>query len=152
MVGRQIIRWVGKSLAALLILAVLCLIATFAFLSNEHKTEITLPTPTGHFAVGRTMDTWVNDAAANELASSPANKREVVVWIWYPAATQTSALPAEYLPAPWREAEAQHSGVLISRLLTRDPGRTTVKEAERAAWKRRGHPLEGERDGAATSR
>jgi dienelactone hydrolase len=109
-----------KSLAALAIFAVFGLAVLLALLWREHKTEITLPAPTGHFAVGRTTYTWVNDAQADELAPSSGARRQVVVWIWYPAATATSAAPAEYLPAPWRSALAQHSGVLMSQFFTRD--------------------------------
>lgn len=79
-----------------------------------------MPAPTGHFAVGRTTYTWVNNAKIDELAPSPGEKREVVVWIWYPAASTKSAPSVEYLPAPWRLALAQHSGVLMSQFLTRD--------------------------------
>jgi pimeloyl-ACP methyl ester carboxylesterase len=109
-----------KGLAALALFAVAGLAMLVALLWREHKTEITLPEPTGHFAVGRTTYTWVNKAATDELAPSPGAKREVVVWIWYPSAATTSAAPVEYLPAPWRLAEAQHSGVLMSQFFTRD--------------------------------
>jgi predicted dienelactone hydrolase len=44
----------------------------------------------------------------------------VVVWIWYPSTAPTSTAQAEYLPAPWRLALVQHSGVLMSRFFTRD--------------------------------
>ena len=43
-----------------------------------------------------------------------------MVWIWYPSVAKKSAAPAEYLPAAWRLALAQHSGVLMSQFLTRD--------------------------------
>ena len=109
-----------KGLAALAILAVVGLTMLLALLWWEHKTEITLPAPTGHFAVGRTTYTWVNNAETDELAPSPGVKREVLVWIWYPAASTTSAASVEYLPAPWRLALAQHSGILMSQFLTRD--------------------------------
>jgi pimeloyl-ACP methyl ester carboxylesterase len=109
-----------KGLAALALFAVAGLAMLVALLWREHKTEITLPEPTGHFAVGRTTYTWVNDAETDELAPSPGAKREVAVWIWYPSAATTSAAPVEYLPEPWRLAEAQHSGVLMSQFLTRD--------------------------------
>jgi len=108
------------SLAALAIFAVLGLTMLLALLWREHKTEITLPTPTGHFAVARTTYTWVNTAQTDELAPSSGAKREVVVWTWYPTAAVTSAAPVEYLPAPWRLALAQHSGVLMSQFFTRD--------------------------------
>lgn len=120
MFGKRLFRWLVRGLAGVVLFAVASLMILFALLSREHKTEITLPRPTGHFAIGRTMYTWVNSAETDELAPSPGAKREVVVWIWYPAATATSAAPAEYLPAAWRVAEAQHSGVLMTKFLTRD--------------------------------
>ena len=117
-------------LAALVVLAIVGLAALFALLWRDHRTATTLPEPTGHFAVGRTTYTWMNDAERDELAPSPGTKREVVVWMWYPAATSattgaaisatTGAARAEYLPGPWRLADAQHSGILMSQFLTRD--------------------------------
>ena len=109
-----------KSLAALAIFAVVGLTMLLALLWREHKTEITLPEPTGHFAVGRTTYAWVNNTQTDELAPSPGAKREVVVWIWYPSAAAKSAAPVEYLPAAWCLALAQHSGVLMSQFFTRD--------------------------------
>jgi predicted dienelactone hydrolase len=109
-----------KGLAALALSAVVGLAVLLGLLWREHNTRIALPEPTGHFAVGRTTYTWVNNAETDELAQSPGAKREVVVWIWYPSAAATSAAPAEYLPAAWRLATAQHSGVLMSQFLTRD--------------------------------
>jgi hypothetical protein len=109
-----------KIFAALAILAVVGLTTLLALLWREHKTEITLPAPTGHFAVGRTTYSWVNTAETDEFAPSLGAKREVVVWIWYPSAAATAATPAEYLPTPWQLAGAQHSGVLMSQFLTRD--------------------------------
>ncbi len=120
MLRKRLTKWLVRSFVALVLFAVVALSALLALLSREHHTAITLPAPTGHFAVGRTTLTWVNNAETDELAPSPGAKREVVVWIWYPSASTTPAAPAEYLPTPWRLPEAQHSGVLMSRFLTRD--------------------------------
>src|SRR5712691_10096741 len=109
-----------KGLAALAIFAVVGLTMLLALLWREHKTEVTLPAPAGHFAVGRATYAWVNNARTDELAPSSGAKREVVVWIWNPSAAATSGAPVEYLPAPWRLALAQHSGVLMSQFFTRD--------------------------------
>jgi dienelactone hydrolase len=95
--------------------------ALLAVLWWEHRTEITLPPPTGHFAVGRTTLAWVNAAQTDDLAASPGANREVLVWIWYPAAGSQSATTADYEPPPWRAALASSSGVLMSQFLTRDP-------------------------------
>src|ERR1700676_1790056 len=118
--AKRLIKGFLKSIAAVALFAIVGLMVLFGLLRREHKTEITLPEPTGHFTVGRTTYAWVNNAETDELAPSPGAKREVVVWIWYPSAAGTSAAPAEYLPAPWRTAIDQQSGVLMSKFLTRD--------------------------------
>jgi predicted dienelactone hydrolase len=120
MFARRLLKWLLRSLVAVAILAVVGLATLFLLLWREHNKETTLPAPTGHLAVGRTTYTWVNDAETDELAPSPGAKREVVAWIWYPSATATPGAPVEYLPASWRSALAQHSGVLMSRFFTRD--------------------------------
>jgi predicted dienelactone hydrolase len=86
----------------------------------EHRTELTLPTPTGPFAVGRTTYAWADDADPDTLAPVPGTRRELVVWIWYPSAPgQSAAKRADYLPAPWRTALERQTGALF-KLLTRD--------------------------------
>jgi dienelactone hydrolase len=83
----------------------------------EHRTEITLPTPTGSFAVGRAIYDWT-DANPDPLAPVPGTKRELLVWIWYPAATGQSVTLADYVPAQM-QAATRPSGALL-QLLTRD--------------------------------
>lgn len=117
------VRRLIKAVIAFAGLAVVGTAVLLALLSREHGTEITLPAPTGHFAVGRTTYAWVNDAQTDELAPSPGAKREVLVWIWYPSAGSQSVTPADYLPSPWRVACARASGVLMSQFLTRDPSK-----------------------------
>jgi Platelet-activating factor acetylhydrolase, isoform II len=118
--AKRLIKRLLKSLAALALFAVVGLLAMFGLLWREHNTEITLPAPTGHFAVGRTMYTWINNGETDELAPSPGAKREGVTWMWYPSAAATTARPGEYLPAPWRKALAEDSGRLMSLFLTPD--------------------------------
>lgn len=115
-----LVKRLAKGLTALAMLFVLGLAILLALLSREHGTEIALPRPTGHYAVGRATYAWVNDAQTDELAPSPAAKREVLVWVWYPSSSSQSTTPADYLPAPWRAAVERHSGVLMSQFLTRD--------------------------------
>jgi predicted dienelactone hydrolase len=86
----------------------------------EHSTEMTLPEPTGHFAVGRSTYAWMNNAQTDDLAPSREAKREVVVWIWYPASSSSSVPRADYLPSSWSAALASSSGVLMTDFLTRD--------------------------------
>jgi predicted dienelactone hydrolase len=85
----------------------------------EHRTGLTLPTPTGPFAVGRTIYDWVDDRHLDTLAPVPATKRELLVWIWYPAAPGQSVAADNYVPAQLR-LKAAPPRSLILRLLTRD--------------------------------
>ena len=110
-----------KLFAVLGLLAALGIAALLALLWEEHRTELTLPAPTGRFAVGRTSYWWVNQAQVDDLAPASNEKREVVVWIWYPSAGPESIAPTEYLPSAWHEPRARRAGVLQSKFLTRDP-------------------------------
>ena len=90
------------------------------FLWFEHNTSITLPAPTGPFAVGRTTFAWVDSIRIDSLASVSNKKRALIVWIWYPAAPRQTSKISEYLPSPWRMAVENSSGVLMSKFITRD--------------------------------
>jgi len=115
-------RWF-KILGRLAVLGIVGLAGLLGAIRFEHGRSITLPAPTGHFAVGRTTFHWVNPAQTDEFAPTPEAKREVVAWIWYPAAVTASSKEAEYLPKPWRTALASYSGPIMSGLLTRDPAK-----------------------------
>jgi predicted dienelactone hydrolase len=109
-----------KVAVALFALGVIGIALLLAVLRHEHQTGVTLPKPTGPFAVGRTMYTWVNNAETHPSAAPPGVKREVAVWMWYPAADNGHKQPVTYLPSAWQSALRQHSGVLMSDFLTRD--------------------------------
>src|SRR6266550_1903762 len=112
-------RPIFKGFAALVIFGVLGIGVLLVSLWLEHRTEVTLPTPTGAFAVGRAIYDWADDVAVDTLAPVSGTKRELLVWIWYPAAGQSTAID-DYLPAPLRAEIERSSGALISKFLTRD--------------------------------
>jgi predicted dienelactone hydrolase len=87
----------------------------------EHQTSLTLPTPTGRFAVGRTTYAWTNELETDELAASPGSKRQVLAWVWYPAARSPTDVPSEYLPGLWRAALAKQEGLFMRSFFKRDP-------------------------------
>lgn len=105
-----------RALALLAATAVLLALVLVAVLWIEHRADVTLPTPTGPFAVGRTMDVWA-DAGGVDLFTG--GKRELVMWIWYPAGRTSSATAAEYLPADWQAALDRDESRVVG-LLTRD--------------------------------
>ncbi|HXN25237.1 MAG TPA: family membership [Candidatus Dormibacteraeota bacterium] len=116
----RLARRIFKGFAVLAMLGVLGVGALLASLWLESRTEITLPMPTGSFAVGRAIYDWTDDVALDELAPVPGTKRELLVWIWYPAAGPSGAGVDDYLPAQVRApARPASGGPLIFRLLSR---------------------------------
>jgi len=109
-----------KGFAILAMLGVVGVAAILFSLWIEHRSAITLPTPTGSFAVGRAIYDWTDDANVDTLAPVAGSKRELLVWIWYPAAVGQSAATDEYLPGPLRAEVERDLGVVLGGLLTRD--------------------------------
>jgi pimeloyl-ACP methyl ester carboxylesterase len=114
---RRLARRIFKGFATLAMLGVFTIAALLGALWLERGTEITLPTPTGSFAFGRAIYDWTDDANPDKLAPLPGTKRELLVWIWYPATAGQSAATDDYVPAQMR-TEAVPGGLL--GLLTRD--------------------------------
>jgi predicted dienelactone hydrolase len=117
----------------------------------DHTRATTLPTPSGPFAVGRTTYDW-SDAAHTDSLAPPGTGRELLAWIWYPAAPQQPSQKVDdYLPAPWRAAIERQSGVLFSNFLTRDLSKVqahSIRDAE--IWPQHGsYPVAVMRTGGA---
>ena len=115
---RRLARRIFKGFTVLAILGALGIGALLGWLWLEHRTEITLPIPTGSFAVCRAIYDWTDDTGLDTLAPIPGTKSELLVWIWYPSAAGQSVAMDDYLPAQM-EAAAKPNGALL-RLLTRD--------------------------------
>jgi dienelactone hydrolase len=101
----------------LVVLGVLGGAALLGSLWLEHLTAVTLPTPTGTFAVGRALYDWADDATLDKLAPVPGAKRELLVWIWYPSTAGQSVATDDYVPARTRAAVGPTG---LFKLLTRD--------------------------------
>ena len=114
----RLARRIFKGFAVLAMLGLFGFGALLGALWLERRTELTLPPPTGSFAVGRAIYDWTDDARLDTLAPVPGTKRELLVWIWYPSAAGQSVAMDDYVPAQMREAAGPKGGLL--RLLTRD--------------------------------
>lgn len=91
-----------------------------ALLWSDHFRSTVLPTPTGPFAVSRAIYDWTDDGGVDPLAPMPNTKRELLVWVWYPAEKRPSDKVADYLPPKLREQVARQSGFVLGQLLSRD--------------------------------
>jgi dienelactone hydrolase len=104
-----------KSLARIITsLAVLGLLATLAlvtWLVIERNRPVVLPAPSGPYAVGRVSYDWVDESRPEMFAAAPGARRELMVWMWYPAAPAPGAQPAAYLPGRWVEVRERDQGI-----------------------------------------
>jgi predicted dienelactone hydrolase len=113
-----------KRLVKLGALALLGLILAFAaflgYLAISRNAPLQLPPPGGSYPVGRIELDWVDSSRPDPLAAKGNSPRELVVWIWYPAA-QAGKTPAPYLPANWVQARDadQGIGVLVESSFSR---------------------------------
>lgn len=80
----------------------------------EHTGSLTLPKPTGSYTVGRSTFDWIDRSRTDSLASLPDVRRELTVWIWYPATNKKSDPTVEYLPQDWQKALAQKQRFILS--------------------------------------
>ncbi len=123
-----------KALVVVALFAVVAIAVLLGLMWLDHNRETSLPTPTGPFAVGRTTYVWSDPAQADTMAPQPSTKRELLAWIWYPAAPrQPSQTFDDYLSAPWRTALERQSGALLTQFLTRDLSRVhahSIRDAE----------------------
>ena len=101
-----------------------------ALLWWERNQPLELPTPTGPFAVGRVTYDWTDDAKLDTLAPVQGTKRELLVWVWYPAAAAQSAPADDYVPAQMRAAAGPARGPLS--LVTRDVSKVSGHSARDA--------------------
>ena len=107
-----------KLLLGLILLAIIGFAVFSGSIWLDHTRETTLFAPIGPFAVGRTTYVWSGEEHLD------GTKRELLAWIWYPAAPPRSAQTFDdYLPPALRSAVEQQRGKLINQFLTRDLSR-----------------------------
>jgi predicted dienelactone hydrolase len=79
-------------------------------------TAITLPAPTGPQAVGRTGFEWIDRSRDEPFTDDPADHRELVIWMWYPAEPMPAAERAAYLPGLWGDLIGDALGLDLDRV------------------------------------
>src|ERR1700716_1749764 len=145
-------RRILKGFAILAMLGVLGVGTLVVSLWLEQKTDLTIPTPTGSYPVGRAIYDWTDDATLDMLAPVPGTKRELLVWIWYPSVGgQADSMMEDYVPAQMRPKGDYASAPLIFRLLTRDPSKVhghSLRDSD-LSRKQRSYPVAILRAGAS---
>jgi len=118
-----LVRRLLKGVFILAMVGAVALAALLAALWVERRLDVTLPAPTGSLAVGRINDVWTDDTV-DALAPVQGAKRELLVWMWYPAAATPIAPANDYVPAPMRIAAGPPRGPMS--LVTRDASKVQV--------------------------
>jgi dienelactone hydrolase len=77
-------------------LLVLLAVAATTVYGVSSVLRLGLPAPTGSFEVGRQRLAWIDASRPETHTADPADRREVIAQVWYPAAPSTGA-PAEYV-------------------------------------------------------
>ena len=89
----------------------------------ELKVNKTLPALTGKYQVGRINLHLTDTSRLDSLSPQPFSKRELMIWIWYPASLSHSSSSVEYIPGEWSEALNKKRGALMNLLFARDASR-----------------------------
>jgi predicted dienelactone hydrolase len=110
------LRRYARLLQILLLLILLVIVAGVAYVEVRRHASLTLPAPTGPYAVGRVEYAWTDQARTDPLAPHAGTKRILVVWAWYPAVRVPGTRPAPYLPPPWANASDQQRGLIGEQL------------------------------------
>jgi hypothetical protein len=79
---------------------------------------VVLPAPRGPYAVGRRALDWIDPAREEPFGHLAGAKRELLLWLWYPAVTERNAQPGSYLPPEWAEAREPLPGSLLRQRAT----------------------------------
>ena len=157
-----LVRRILKGIAMLAMFGVLGVAMLLGSLWLERRTEVTFPALTGPFAVGRAIYAWADAAHSDPVAPMPGTKRELLVWIWYPAmAGQSAAMTDLYVPASLRAPAPpidpkfsfiQRLLVRFFRLLTRDSSNVRSHSASNAdvSPQQRSYPVVIVRGGASS--
>ncbi len=58
-----------------------------------------LPPPTGSFPVGRTSYFWTDSSRPETWTDDPTDRRQLIVYVWYPATQRVDSSTAPYFPS-----------------------------------------------------
>src|SRR5580765_4575222 len=120
MPATRLVRRIVWTIKALVLAGVAACVLLISGLLIENSRTVSLPQPSGPFAVGRAIEDWVDDSGIDKLAPVPGTTRELLVWIWYPTA-DTIAPFDEYRPPALRPKPESSDWKNPWTYLTRDP-------------------------------
>jgi len=85
-------KWFG----AIFLLIIALAIAFSGYKVILHNQPLILPSPTGSYTIGRIEYDWIDNNRIDPLSEKSYQKRELLIWVWYPAVETGSQAP--FLP------------------------------------------------------
>ena len=113
---KLLFKFIFRSILVVIAIIVLTLCSFWV----EIHSSITLPQPTGQYDVGRTTFHWVDTSRVDSLSPPPYSKRELIVWVWYPASVSKTDTLAPYDRTPWEKDTDQQSNFIFQLIFARD--------------------------------
>jgi dienelactone hydrolase len=118
----RLIKLALRVVIGLVVVGVVAVAGLLALMWSRHASPVTLPAPAGPYAVGRVEYDWVDQSRAETFGPGRGGKRELDVWVWYPAETNTAQTAAPYLPGAWLTARrASQQPTVLANFLIQDP-------------------------------
>jgi predicted dienelactone hydrolase len=119
----MVFTWIKRIILLLLVAlvaGVLLVGGYIGYLAISRQSVQELPAPTGAYSVGRMELDWIDPTRVDPLAAQAGQKRELTIWMWYPAQEGANSQTAPYFPPAWSEGRNrdQGIGILIERDLT----------------------------------
>ncbi len=108
----KVTRIILQGCGLIILSGVVLVIALGGYLIFAHNQPVTLPTPTGTYSVGRIEYDWIDNSRVDPLSDNADEKRELVVWAWYPATVTQADATVPYLPPDWVAARNKDQGTL----------------------------------------
>lgn len=113
---KRLLKYFFRAFLVILIVITLTLLSFWV----EIHTDISLPKPAGKYEVGRTTFHWADSSRVDSLSPPPYSKRELIVWVWYPASVSETDTIVPYDRAPWEKETAEQGNLLFSLIFARD--------------------------------
>ena len=107
-----------KAVGVLFLFLAAIFIGLVTYLGFLYRQPLPLPAPTGPYIVGRTEFDWSDQNRTDPFSATPDQKRELLIWVWYPADITGKEATIPYLPPAWVNAHNQDQG--IGKFLERD--------------------------------
>jgi dienelactone hydrolase len=100
-----------KGIGLIFLLSVVFIIAFVGYIISAHNQPLKLPPPTGSYKIGRIEYDWIDSSRIDPLSDKANEKRELLIWVWYPVSESVQGSATPFLPSAWVKAHNKDQGI-----------------------------------------